>query len=189
MNTRSQRPGRRAALSNSASAAAQSASLAASVLTGHELERGDHRLTKVDKPRKVPVVDGGPTGMEAARVAATRGHRVALAEADSRLAALCVSRRCRRSCGVSAPSSVGLRRKPALSIAAISASASTVARSVARFTVTCVTPGTPRSAGSTLPHVRGLELAGLQRHRHQPAQLAVVEQQVKVEILVVDLVS
>ncbi len=35
--------------------------------------------------------------------------------------------------------------------------------------------------------MRGLELADLQLHRHQPPQLAVVEQQVKVEIFVVDL--
>ncbi|WP_254699920.1 FAD-dependent oxidoreductase [Trinickia violacea] len=53
--------------------------------TGHELERGDHRLSKVDTPKKVLVVGGGPAGMEAARVAATRGHHVTLAEADSRL--------------------------------------------------------------------------------------------------------
>jgi 2,4-dienoyl-CoA reductase-like NADH-dependent reductase (Old Yellow Enzyme family)/thioredoxin reductase len=53
--------------------------------TGHELERGDHRLTKVDTPKKVLVVGGGPAGMEAARVAAIRGHRVTLAEADSQL--------------------------------------------------------------------------------------------------------
>lgn len=52
---------------------------------GHELERGDHRLTKADTPKKVLVVGGGPAGMEAARVAAIRGHRVTLAEADSRL--------------------------------------------------------------------------------------------------------
>lgn len=52
---------------------------------GHELERGDHRLDKVDTPRSVLVIGGGPAGMEAARVAALRGHRVTLAEADSRL--------------------------------------------------------------------------------------------------------
>jgi len=52
---------------------------------GHELERGDHLLTKVAAPRKVLVIGGGPAGMEAARVAAIRGHQVTLAEADSRL--------------------------------------------------------------------------------------------------------
>jgi hypothetical protein len=38
-----------------------------------------------------------------------------------------------------------------------------------------------------LPLVCCLELADLQLHRHQPPQLAVIEQQVQVEILVVDL--
>lgn len=36
-------------------------------------------------PRKVLVIGGGPAGMEAARVAASRGHRVSLWERDSRL--------------------------------------------------------------------------------------------------------
>ncbi len=52
---------------------------------GHELERGDHRAARADTPRKVLVVGGGPAGMEAARVAAMRGHHVTLTEADSRL--------------------------------------------------------------------------------------------------------
>ena len=53
--------------------------------TGHELERGDHRLTRVAAARRVLVLGGGPAGMEAARVAAIRGHQVTLAEADARL--------------------------------------------------------------------------------------------------------
>lgn len=52
---------------------------------GHELERGDHLLEPVAKPRKVMIVGGGPAGLEAARVAATRGHKVILAEASSHL--------------------------------------------------------------------------------------------------------
>lgn len=52
---------------------------------GHELTRGDHRLTQVESPRKVLVVGGGPAGMEAARVAALRGHQVTLAEAGPTL--------------------------------------------------------------------------------------------------------
>lgn len=52
---------------------------------GHELERGDHRITPAAKARQVLVVGGGPAGMEAARVAALRGHRVTLAEAASNL--------------------------------------------------------------------------------------------------------
>lgn len=53
--------------------------------TGHELQRGDHLLAKVANPKKVLVVGGGPAGMEAARVAAIRGHRVTLAEAGPKL--------------------------------------------------------------------------------------------------------
>ena len=39
-----------------------------------------YRLEPVKKPKKVLVVGGGPAGMEAARTAATRGHRVTLYE-------------------------------------------------------------------------------------------------------------
>jgi len=52
---------------------------------GHELERGDHLLAPVVQRRKVLVVGGGPAGLEAARVAATRGHLVTLAEASPNL--------------------------------------------------------------------------------------------------------
>jgi 2,4-dienoyl-CoA reductase-like NADH-dependent reductase (Old Yellow Enzyme family) len=52
---------------------------------GHELERGDHRLTPAAPRKKVLVVGGGPAGMEAARAAALRGHHVTLAEASSDL--------------------------------------------------------------------------------------------------------
>ena len=48
---------------------------------GREFEWGGDRFTPVDAPKKVLVVGGGPAGMEAARVAAERGHRVTLAEA------------------------------------------------------------------------------------------------------------
>lgn len=37
-------------------------------------------LTKVSSPKNVLVIGGGPAGMEAARVAAVRGHKVTLAE-------------------------------------------------------------------------------------------------------------
>lgn len=50
---------------------------------GRELELGP--LTRTDTPRAVAVVGGGPGGMEAARVAATRGHSVVLYERGSRL--------------------------------------------------------------------------------------------------------
>jgi 2,4-dienoyl-CoA reductase-like NADH-dependent reductase (Old Yellow Enzyme family)/thioredoxin reductase len=42
-------------------------------------------LTLADKPKKVIVIGGGVAGMEAARVAALRGHRVTLIERDSNL--------------------------------------------------------------------------------------------------------
>ena len=51
-------------------------------LTGHEFET---RLNPVDTPAHVVVVGGGPAGLEAARVAAERGHRVTLLERSGRL--------------------------------------------------------------------------------------------------------
>jgi 2,4-dienoyl-CoA reductase-like NADH-dependent reductase (Old Yellow Enzyme family)/thioredoxin reductase len=52
---------------------------------GREFEWGGDRFTPASKPKKVLVVGGGPAGLEAARVAAERGHRVVLAEASNRL--------------------------------------------------------------------------------------------------------
>lgn len=48
---------------------------------GAEDSLEDRALTPAPSPRKILVVGGGPAGMEAARVAALRGHRVVLAEA------------------------------------------------------------------------------------------------------------
>jgi NADPH-dependent 2,4-dienoyl-CoA reductase/sulfur reductase-like enzyme len=48
---------------------------------GREFEWGGDRFTRAKTIKKVLVVGGGPAGMEAARVAAERGHRVTLAEA------------------------------------------------------------------------------------------------------------
>ncbi|WFU47564.1 FAD-dependent oxidoreductase [Sinorhizobium terangae] len=53
--------------------------------TGRESEWGGDRFTRTAEPKKVLVVGGGPAGLEAARVAAERGHEVALMEASSRL--------------------------------------------------------------------------------------------------------
>jgi hypothetical protein len=53
--------------------------------TGREHEWGGDRFTPATTRRKVLVVGGGPAGLEAARVAAERGHRVLLREADEEL--------------------------------------------------------------------------------------------------------
>lgn len=52
---------------------------------GREFEWGGDRFTPSATRRRVLVVGGGPAGLEAARVAAARGHSVVLAEASGRL--------------------------------------------------------------------------------------------------------
>lgn len=49
---------------------------------GREAKYG---ITKADREKSVLVIGGGPAGLEAARVAAVRGHKVTLAEASDRL--------------------------------------------------------------------------------------------------------
>lgn len=46
---------------------------------------GDYHLTKVENPKRVAVIGGGPGGLEAARVAALRGHIVTLYEKSGQL--------------------------------------------------------------------------------------------------------
>ncbi|MDX1581102.1 MAG: FAD-dependent oxidoreductase, partial [Alphaproteobacteria bacterium] len=53
------------------------------VAAGNELYLGDDFIEEADPPRSILVVGGGPSGMEAARVAALRGHRVTIAEAQA----------------------------------------------------------------------------------------------------------
>jgi 2,4-dienoyl-CoA reductase-like NADH-dependent reductase (Old Yellow Enzyme family)/thioredoxin reductase len=48
-------------------------------------EAGKFEINKAKSPKKVAVIGGGPAGMEAARVAGLRGHRVTLYEKDSKL--------------------------------------------------------------------------------------------------------
>jgi len=52
---------------------------------GREFEWGGDRFTPAAKPKTVLVVGGGVAGLEAARVAAERGHRVTLVEASDKL--------------------------------------------------------------------------------------------------------
>jgi len=53
--------------------------------TGREEELSHEITDKASEPRHIVVVGGGPSGMETARVAALRGHRVTLLEAASEL--------------------------------------------------------------------------------------------------------
>ncbi len=52
---------------------------------GYEAQLMEDRLERPAAPKKVHVIGGGPAGMEAARVAALRGHRVTLWEAQPNL--------------------------------------------------------------------------------------------------------
>jgi 2,4-dienoyl-CoA reductase-like NADH-dependent reductase (Old Yellow Enzyme family) len=52
---------------------------------GSEASLSERLITPSKEPKRVLIVGGGPAGMEAARVCATAGHRVVLAEASSKL--------------------------------------------------------------------------------------------------------
>jgi 2,4-dienoyl-CoA reductase-like NADH-dependent reductase (Old Yellow Enzyme family)/pyruvate/2-oxoglutarate dehydrogenase complex dihydrolipoamide dehydrogenase (E3) component len=53
--------------------------------SGREFDWGGDRFAPADRPREILVVGGGPAGLEVARVAGERGHKVTLAEASGQL--------------------------------------------------------------------------------------------------------
>jgi 2,4-dienoyl-CoA reductase (NADPH2) len=48
-------------------------------------KEADYRSTPAPNPRRLLVIGGGPAGMEAARVAALRGHSVTLWEKNTKI--------------------------------------------------------------------------------------------------------
>ena len=76
---------------------------------GREFEWGGDRFAPAPTPRRVLVVGGGPAGLETARVAADRGHRVTLSSAARGSAASSGSPGCSRRAARSATCSPGTR--------------------------------------------------------------------------------
>lgn len=68
---------------------------------GMEATLAEDLIEPTKAPKTVLIVGGGPAGLEAARIAATKGHRVILAEASSQLGgAVNVARRAPRRMGI-----------------------------------------------------------------------------------------
>jgi len=71
------------------------------IAVGREAELSEDLIEPTSRPREVLIVGGGPAGMEAARIAALKGHHVTLAEASARLGgAVQVARRAPRRAGI-----------------------------------------------------------------------------------------
>jgi 2,4-dienoyl-CoA reductase-like NADH-dependent reductase (Old Yellow Enzyme family) len=71
------------------------------VAVGAEATLAEDLIRPSGRPKRVLVVGGGPAGLEAARIAALRGHRVVLAEAADELGgALNVAKRAPRRAGI-----------------------------------------------------------------------------------------
>jgi len=69
---------------------------------GQESRFDDNKIAKTSSPQSVLVVGGGPAGLEAARVAATAGHKVSLVEAQPSLGGMIsLARKCPRHAGIS----------------------------------------------------------------------------------------
>jgi Pyridine nucleotide-disulphide oxidoreductase/NADH:flavin oxidoreductase / NADH oxidase family len=64
---------------------------------GREAVWGKGTLTKVQNPKKVLVIGGGPSGLEFARVAVARGHQVVVLEREAELGDMSFCSRCFRA--------------------------------------------------------------------------------------------
>ncbi|NBC37405.1 FAD-dependent oxidoreductase [Novosphingobium sp. FSY-8] len=71
------------------------------VAVGAEATLSEDLIQPTDNPKRVLVVGGGPAGLEAARIAAKKGHKVILAEASGALGgAINAARRAPRRAGI-----------------------------------------------------------------------------------------
>lgn len=134
--------------------------------TGREVEWSTSSTLRAETPKRVLVVGGGPAGMEAARVAAERGHRVTLIEKSEHLGGrfrLAAKQPKRHEItdfltwleGQLAKHQVEIQKATALSVDEIKA--------VGADAVILATGSRPAGTGfqRALPHIRKLEGAGL----------------------------